>query len=240
MSDGQIHQLIERYISEDRTLLTEVESKQLFKEIGIEVIDTKLATSREEAVNTSKYLGFPVVLKINSPDIIHKTDVGGVRLDLKTEREVAEAFDEILIAVKKKCPGARVRGISVQRMASPGVEIIIGMFRDRQFGPVLMFGLGGVFVEVLKDVSFGILPLTRRDASDMIREIRGYRLLEGYRGHERVDVSNLESLLLKLSDFVERNPEIKEFDLNPIFVYRDRTLILDARVVLEERKQSGE
>jgi acyl-CoA synthetase (NDP forming) len=232
MSENIIRQLIKRCIDEGRILLTEVESKQLFREAGVEVIDTRLATTKEEAVNISKYIGFPVALKINSPDIIHKTDVGGVRLDLKTEKEVAEAFNEIITVVKKKCPEARTHGISVQRMAKPSVEIIIGMFRDHQFGPVLMFGLGGVFVEVIKDVSFGIVPLTRRDASDMIREVRGYRLLEGYRGQERIDISHLESLLLKVSGFVERNPEIKEFDLNPICAYPDRAVVLDARVVL--------
>jgi acyl-CoA synthetase (NDP forming) len=122
----------------------------------------------------------------------------------------------------------------VQKMARPGVEVIIGMTKDEQFGPVLMFGLGGVLVEVLKDVSFRIVPLTKRDAAEMVREIKGYPLLEGYRGQEAVNISYLEELLLKVSDFVEQNPEIKELDLNPIIAYRDGAIAVDARIMLEE------
>jgi acyl-CoA synthetase (NDP forming) len=122
-------------------------------------------------------------------------------------------------------------------MARPGVEVIIGMSQDAQLGPVLMFGLGGILVEILKDVSFRIVPLTRRDAREMIHEIKGYPLLEGYRGQEPVDVDNLEELLLKISDFAEKHPEIKELDLNPIFAYREGAVAVDARVVLEEGSQ---
>jgi acyl-CoA synthetase (NDP forming) len=119
-------------------------------------------------------------------------------------------------------------------MARPGVEVIIGMSKDEQFGPVLMFGLGGVLVEVLKDVSFRIVPLSRRDAAEMLREIKGYPLLEGYRGQEAVDIPRLEKLLLKISDFVEQHPEIRELDLNPVFAYSDGAIAVDARVILEE------
>jgi acyl-CoA synthetase (NDP forming) len=120
----------------------------------------------------------------------------------------------------------------VQKMARPGVEVIIGMSQDDQFGPVLMFGLGGILVEVLKDVSFRLVPLAKRDAAEMVREIKGYPLLEGYRGGEAVKISYLENLLLKVSDFVEKNPEVKELDLNPIFAYSDGALAVDARVIL--------
>jgi acyl-CoA synthetase (NDP forming) len=119
-------------------------------------------------------------------------------------------------------------------MARPGVEVIIGMSKDAQFGPVLMFGLGGILVEILKDVSFKIVPLTRRDAREMIREIKGYPLLEGYRGQEAVDISKLEEMLLKVSDFAEQHPEVKEIDLNPVFAYSDGAIAVDARVILEE------
>ena len=146
---------------------------------------------------------------------------------------MGKAYDDILEAVKQKHPKAVIQGISVQKMARPGVEVIIGMSTDNQFGPVLMFGLGGIMVEILKDVSFRVVPLTRRDAGEMIREIKGYPLLEGYRGQEPVDVPNLEELLLKVSDFVEQNPEVKELDLNPIFAYSNGAVAVDARVVLE-------
>ena len=226
-------QIIDRARSEGRSLLTEIESKELLKQAGVSVIDTNLATSREEAISISRRFGFPVVLKIASPDIVHKSDTGGVKLGLKTSKQVGKAYDDILRTISQKYPRALIQGVSVQKMARPGVEVIIGMSKDAQFGPVLMFGLGGILVEILKDVSFRIVPLTRRDAGEMIREIKGYPLLEGYRGQEPVDVSNLEELLLKVSDFVEQNPEVKELDLNPIFAYSDGAVAVDARIILE-------
>ena len=226
-------QIIDKARREGRSLLTEVESKQLLKQAGVSVIDTNLAASREEAISISRQFGFPVVLKIASPDIVHKSDAGGVKLGLKTSKQVGKAYDDILGAISQKYPQAMIQGVSVQKMARPGVEVIIGMSKDAQFGPVVMFGLGGILVEILKDVSFRIVPLTRRDAGEMIREIKGYPLLEGYRGQEPVDVSNLEELLLKVSDFVEQNPEVRELDLNPIFACSDGAVAVDARIVLE-------
>ena len=227
------HEIIAKARSEGRSLLTEIESKQLLSQAGISVIDTKLATSREEAVSISRRFGFPVVLKIASPDIGHKSDAGGVKLGLRTAKQVGKAYDDILSAVSQKHPQAMIQGVSVQKMARPGVEVIIGMSKDAQFGPVLMFGLGGIWVEVLKDVSFRIVPLTKRDAAEMIREIKGYPLLEGYRGREPVDVSNLEGLIVRVSELAEQNPEIRELDLNPIFAYSDGAVAVDARLVLE-------
>ena len=228
------HQIIDTAQSEGRTVLTEIESKKLIKQAGISVTDTELATSKEEALAISQRLGFPVVLKIASPDVVHKSDAGGVQVGLKTATQVGKAYDEILKAIKQKHPEAKIQGVSVQKMARPGVEVIVGMSKDAQFGPVLMFGLGGVLVEILKDVSFRIVPLVKRDAAEMIRDIKGYPLLEGYRGQEPVDVANLEDMILKVSDFVEKYPEIKELDLNPIFAYKDDAVAVDARVVLED------
>ena len=227
-------QIMKRAKKEGRNLLTEVEAKDLLKEAGIGVVDTRLAPSREEAVSISQELGFPVVLKIASSDVVHKSDAGGVKLALKTAKQVGKAYDDILKGIKKEYPQAKIDGVSVQKMARPGVEVIIGMSKDAQFGPVIMFGLGGILVEILKDVSFRIVPLVRRDAAEMIREIKGYPLLEGYRGQEPADVSYLEELLLKVSDFVEKNPDIGELDLNPIFAYKDGAVAVDARVVLED------
>ena len=226
-------QIIEKARSEGRTLLTEIESKELLRQVGISVIDTRLATSREETISISRQLGFPVVLKIASPDIVHKSDAGGVKLGLKTSKQVGKAYDDILAAIGQKYSEAKVQGVSVQKMARPGVEVIIGMSKDAQFGPVLMFGLGGILVEILKDVSFRIVPLTKRDARAMIREIKGYPLLEGYRGQEPVDVANLEELILKVSSFAEQHPEVKELDLNPVFAYSNGAVAADARIVLE-------
>ena len=226
--------IIDKAKGEGRSLLTEIEAKELLKQAGIDVVDTKLATSKEEAIATSQQMGFPVALKIASADVVHKSDAGGVKLDLKTSDQVGEAHDDILSAIKKQYPEAKIQGVSVQKMARPGVEVIIGMSQDAQFGPVLMFGLGGILVEILKDVSFRIVPLTQRDAREMIKEIKGYPLLEGYRGQEPVDVANLEELILKISSFVEQNPEVEELDLNPIFAYSDGAVAVDARVILGE------
>jgi len=225
--------IIDNIRGASRTLLTEIESKALLSEAGIPVIETKLATSKQEAIEMSKKLGFPVALKIVSPEIIHKSDVGGVKLGLKTSRQVGAAYEEILSAVKQKYPHALIDGISVQRMARPGIEVIVGMTKDAQFGPVLMFGLGGILVELLKDVSFRIVPLEREDAREMIREIKGYPILEGFRGREPADILVLEEILLKISGFVNDHPEIKEIDLNPIFAYKDGAVTVDARVILE-------
>jgi acyl-CoA synthetase (NDP forming) len=227
-------QVVDKARSEGRTALTEVESKEFLRAAEISVVDTRLAQSKEEAISLSRKLGFPVVLKIASPDIVHKSDAGGVRLGLKTASEVGKAYPQILQAVRKSHPQARIQGVAVQKMARPGVEVIIGMSQDAQFGPVLMFGLGGIMVEVLKDVSFRIVPLSRRDAAEMIREIRGYPLLEGYRGQEAVDIACLEEWLLKISAFVEKHPEIRELDLNPILAYSHGAVAVDARVILEE------
>jgi acyl-CoA synthetase (NDP forming) len=228
--------IIDKARGAGRRELTEVESKELLKQAGINIVDTRLATSREEAISISRKLGFPVALKVASPDIVHKSDAGGVKLGLRTANQVGKAYDEVIQTVSQKYPRAKLHGVAVQKMARPGVEVIIGMYKDAQFGPVLMFGLGGIMVEILKDVSFRIAPLAKRDAAEMLREIKGYPLLEGYRRQEAVDVSYLEDMLLQVSDFVLQNPEVKELDLNPVFAYSDGALAVDARVILEESK----
>jgi acyl-CoA synthetase (NDP forming) len=225
--------ILQRAKKEKRTLLTEVESKQVLEKAGISIVKAKLATSVTEAVAISKELGFPVVLKVASPDIVHKSDIGGVKVGLNNATQVTKAYKEIMAAVKKKQPKANVHGVSVQPMAKAGVEVIIGMTKDAQFGPVLMFGLGGIMVEILKDVSFRIVPLEKKDAKEMIRDIKGYPVLEGYRGQLPSDVAALENMIMKISAFVEKNPEIKELDLNPVFAYNKGAVAVDARVVLE-------
>ena len=216
-----------------QNLLTEVESKQLLKKAGIPVVEAKLARSKKEAISISNEMGFPIVLKISSTDVVHKSDSGGVRLGLANATQVGKAYNEIVSSIKRACPKAHIEGVSVQPMAEPGVEVIVGMSKDAQFGPVLMFGLGGILVEVLKDVSFRIVPVTTRDASEMIREIKGYPILEGYRSQKPANIPALEKLIVKVSQFIEKNPHIKELDLNPIFAYPDKAVAVDARIILE-------
>jgi acyl-CoA synthetase (NDP forming) len=216
-----------------QNLLTEVESKELLKQAGIPVVEAKLARSKKEAISIGREMGFPVVLKITSPDVVHKSDSGGVKLGLANAAQVGKAYSQIISSVKQAYPEARIDGVSVQTMAPPGVEVIVGMSKDPQFGPVLMFGLGGILVEVLKDVSFRIVPVTERDAREMVKEIKGYPILQGYRGQKPANIPALEQLIVKVSQFVEKNPQIKELDLNPIFAYPDRAVAVDARIILE-------
>ncbi|MBN1188974.1 MAG: acetate--CoA ligase family protein [Dehalococcoidales bacterium] len=215
-------------------LLNEVEAKSMLKKAGVTVTETRLASSKDEALQISRELGFPIVLKIVSPDVVHKSDSGGVKLNLQTEEEVGRAYDEILGSVKKACPEAKILGVSVQTMAPQGVETIIGVSKDKQFGPVVMFGLGGVWVEVLKDVSFRLAPLSGYDASEMVREIKGYKLLTGFRGQPAVKIPELEKMLLAVSDFVSANPQVNELDLNPVFASADGAVAVDARIVVED------
>jgi acetate---CoA ligase (ADP-forming) subunit beta len=227
--------LLEKAGKEKRTLLTEIEAKEWLKSVKIPVVETKLATSKTEAMEIAKKLGFPVVMKIVSPDVVHKSDAGGVKLKIENATQAGKAYSEILASIKKHYPKAKITGISVQKMAKQGVEIIIGMTKDAQFGPVIMFGLGGILVEVLKDVSFRIVPLEKRDAAEMITEIKGFPILKGYRGQEPANIPYLEDLNVKVSDFVDKNPEIKELDLNPVFAYKDGALAVDARIILESK-----
>jgi len=228
-----VNDIITQAKNEKRTILTEIEAKQIFADAGINCTETKLAKTKEEAVSLSDDIGYPVVLKISSVDITHKSDAGGVKVNLADKEAVENAFDEILASAKKGYPDADVEGISVQGMAKAGIEVIIGMTKDPQFGPVLMFGLGGVMVEVLKDVAFRIIPMDKKDASDMIKEIKGYKLLEGYRGQDPADIEYLEDMIMKLSDFIDETPDIKEIDMNPVFAYKDGAVVVDARIVLE-------
>ena len=215
----------------ERTILSEVEAKQLLAEAGLNVTETRLARSIEEAASHAAELGYPVALKVVSK-ITHKTDVGGVELGVADEDELRAACHRIHERVTAAVPEPEAQGVSVQPMAEPGVEVILGITQDQQFGPVLMFGLGGVFVEVLKDVAFRIVPLEPRDAAEMIREIQGFPILEGVRGQPAANLEAIESMLLQLSEFAEANPEIAELDLNPVFARPDGAIAVDARILL--------
>ena len=225
-------EIVEKARKESRSVLTEMESKELLRSLGIPTTQMRLATSKEEAVAMSREIGYPSVLKVSSEDISHKSDAGGVKVGLADEAAVAQAYDDIMASCRAKFPQAVIEGVTVQDQARPGLEVIVGMATDPQFGPVLMFGLGGVWVEVLKDVSFKIAPLTKGDAAKAVREIKAARLLDGFRGSEPVDTSALEDILMRVSDFVVKTPQVKEMDLNPIFAYSKGAVAVDARVIL--------
>jgi len=230
----EIKKIIYKALHERRSCLMEHESKEILENIGIKTTGSFVAVSQEHAVDISRIIGYPVALKIVSPDVVHKTDGGGVKLNVPDEEGVRKAFGEIVDSY----PDCEIIGVSVQKMAEPGIEAIIGVVRDPGFGPVLMFGLGGVFVEVLKDVTFRILPITGDDALEMIEEIKGFSLLKGYRGRA-ADIDALKDLLLKVSDLVTQHPEIRELDLNPVFLYPSGFLAVDARMFIEHFSQEN-
>jgi acetyltransferase len=223
----------QRIIGNFGSTLNEIESKSLLKQAGVDVTDTFLARSKKEALVLCEKLGFPVAMKIMSPQIIHKTDVGGVKLGLKTTQEVDRAYDEIITNIMIKSPKSEIQGVSMQKMAPAGIELVIGMTKDRQFGPMLMFGLGGTYVEIIKDVAFRIVPIIYNDAQEMIRQIKGYRLIRGFRGQPPVNEEKLQDLLIKISEFIQCHPEIKEMDINPIMASGSEIIACDARIILE-------
>jgi len=226
-----IAEVLKKKIESNQTVLTEFESKELLEEIGIVVPDQSLTSSKEETLSAAEKIGFPVVLKLMAEDVIHKSDTGAVKLNLKTKEEVEEAYDDLM-----KIPAQAEKKISVQNMADePITELIIGMTTDPQFGPALMFGIGGILVELLEDVSFRIAPITEYDANEMIKEIKGFPILDGYRGKPKADLDAIVKTLLKISDLVVKHEEINEMDLNPVFIYEKGLICVDARIILKNK-----
>jgi acetyl-CoA synthetase (ADP-forming) len=230
---SEAYQLFKQVIKGGRKSLLETEAKTVCMEYGIPVPKFKLAENETEAVKLAMSIGFPTVLKIVSPDIIHKSDVGGVVVDIKNAEEVRSGYRRIMDNVKKHNPNANIVGMLVQEMAPAGTEVIVGSIKDPQFGPALMFGLGGVFVEVLKDVTFRIAPVNEDEAAEMISEVKAYPLLKGYRNTPPADLKAIVKVLMNTSKLVLDNPEIKELDLNPIIVYEKGAKTVDARIILE-------
>jgi len=198
--------------------LGEYEARFIAEAFGFRFPRSVIAQTADEAVNAAEEAGYPVVLKIVSPEILHKTDVGGVKVGLRSPKEVREGFLEIITRVRRLFPDASIQGVMIQEMITGGKEVILGMSRDRQFGPLLMFGLGGIYVEVLKDVTFRVAPITAREAEEMIREIRSFPLLLGVRGEKPADLPALIESLQRLSQLATELPEVLEMDINPLIV----------------------
>ena len=208
----------------------EPEAIRLLERYGIPYPRHGLAGSPEEAARIANDLGYPVVLKVVSPDVVHKSDAGGVVIGLEDAEGVRGAYQGILNAVQNAVQGARIEGVLVCKLAPPALEVIVGALHDVTFGPTVMFGLGGVFTEVLDDVAFRVAPLARRDAKEMIREIKGHGVVAGARGQPGADVSALADLLLAVSQMVTDRPEIRELDLNPVRVFEQGLMVLDVRI----------
>jgi len=202
-------------------------------EYDIPVTKFELAKNEREAAELAEKIGYPVVLKIVSPDIIHKSDAGGVMVNLKSKVGVQNAYRQILENAKKYKVTAKIVGVLVQEMAPQSTEIIVGAIKDSQFGQTLMFGLGGIFVELFKDVTFRVAPITQEDAREMVTEVKAYPVLKGYRNTPPADIDAIINILLNTSRLVMDNPEIKELDLNPIMAYGNGAKTVDARIILE-------
>ncbi len=211
--------VVERVRKEGRTALTGLEAMEVVKAYGIPTPPVGVARARGEAVSLADQVGYPVVLKIESPQILHKTDIGGVKLNLRSPEEVEMSFTEVLENAHKYMPEAVIHGVTVQRMMPQGKEMIVGMVRDVTFGPLVMFGLGGVYVNFLRDVSYRLAPLTKEEALEMMSETKAYTLLRGIRGEARSDIEAVADVLLRVSQLVTDFVEVEELDINPLFVY---------------------
>ncbi len=232
---NRAEQIIKDAMARGKTYIGELEGNDLLKCYGFNTLPTRLSRSPEEAAAIAGEIGFPVVMKVVSDRILHKTDAGGVKIDLDNADEVKQAFQEIMDGAARFDPDARVDGVLVQKMAPRGEEVIFGVNRYPVFGPLLMFGFGGVFVEVFQDVSFRLAPISRNEARRMIRKIKGYKLFTGFRGRPEADVDALEKLLVSLSDMVMHHPEIHEMDINPLLVHAkgDGVTAADCRIILK-------
>ena len=213
-------------------MLTEIESKRILHALDLPVTVPEVAASADAAATAAAKIGFPVVLKVLSPDVSHKSDVGGVELNLGTEDEVRDAFERIRRNLATKAPGAGFDGVAVQPMARAGIELIVGTMRDARFGAMVMVGLGGVLVEVMKDTAIRLAPIGGREAANMLRDLRGAQILRGVRGQPGADIDAIVALLETVAGLAAAHPEIAEMDLNPVVAYNDGVAILDARIVL--------
>jgi len=216
-----------------RNNLTEFEARKVLDYYDIPIVKGEIIKSLEEAKKFVEKNNYPVVLKIVSRQIIHKTEVGGVVLNIKNEKELYQAYHQIIKNVEKKAPKAKIDGLFIQEMLPNDREVIVGGKKDPTFGQTIAFGMGGVFVEVLEDISFRVVPITRQDAIEMLKEIKALKILKGYRGKKPVDFEALVDILLRTSKMLEQNPEIKELDINPIFALPDRAVAGDARIIVE-------
>ncbi len=205
------------------------EAQKLLRKYGVRFAKGGLVKEEKDLPRVAKKLGFPLAMKIVSEQVVHKSDAGGVELGIESEKEALEAFRRILKNVKKKAPKAKIRGIMVQKMAD-GVQVIVGGKIDPQFGPIILFGLGGIFVEIMKDVSIRLVPITRKDAKEMVSEIKGKAILKGARGKKAVNFKKLEGLLLNVSKFMEKE-KVSELDLNPVMLDSRNALAVDVRVI---------
>lgn len=231
-SKTEAERIIAKALAEQRTMLSEEEAKQVLKIYGIPVNKTATAQSEEEALQLAEYMGFPVAMKVLSPDISHKSDVGGVRLNLSSPSQVQQAFSEMMDAIRYRMPEARVLGVTIGEMVQGDREVFVGMNRDPQFGPVLLFGLGGIFIETIKDISYELAPVNHSRARDMIERVKTFPILAGIRGKPPANIDALADILVRVSRLAEDLERVKSLDINPIILEGFRAVAVDARIEL--------
>lgn len=231
----RVERILTRSQRQERLQVSEVRAKDILRAYGFKVPEGRLAESSEEAVEVADQSGYPVAMKIVSPDVIHKSDLGGVKLNLSTANDVRDAYDLMMMRIRERVPNANIEGVNVEKMLEPGLEIIIGMHRDPQFGPMLMFGLGGIFVEVMKDVTFHLAPITSDEAMQMLLATRSYEMLKGKRGRKGVDIEAIATALQRISQLTTDFPQITELDINPFIVGEigSEPVVADARMTLQ-------
>ena len=217
---------------EKRTFLLEHEAAQVCEGYGLSLPAGSFAQDKEQAVSIAQELGYPVVMKVVSPQVIHKSEVEGVRVGIANEEELLESWDSISASVMSHEPNAEIRGQFIVGMAGEGVETIVGLKRDDTFGPVVMFGIGGIFVELYKDVSFRLCPLADSEVEAMVHDVKGHKLLKGFRGGPEADMEALKQVILTVCSMGTDNPEIASIDLNPVRVNENGALALDTRIIL--------
>ena len=235
-----VRSIIEEVLSEGRVTIGDFEAREILTAYGMKIPQSELAATPEEAIEIARKIGYPVVLKIASPDILHKTDIGGVKVNLANQEEVQDAYELMVYRAQRYIPEARIWGCLVQEMVpSGGIEVLIGMNRDPQFGPLVTFGLGGIYVETLKDVTFRVAPFSRQEAQEMLSEIRAHALLDGVRGQPEVDKDAIVAVLLRIGQLVQDFPQILELDINPLMVYprSQGAIAIDMRLVLTNESE---
>ncbi|MFH1689316.1 MAG: acetate--CoA ligase family protein, partial [Candidatus Eisenbacteria bacterium] len=241
IDEAAISEIVDAARADGRSFLLAEEGRDLMEAAGIGMPETRVARNMDEAVRFAEEIGYPVVMKVVSRDILHKSDVGGVALDLENREEVIDAYQAIMSNCRTRVPHARIKGIQVSEMAPSGVELIVGARKDPAFGPTIMFGMGGIYVEVLKDVTFRAVPFSRAEAIEMMKEIRAYPLLLGVRGEERKDIESVLDTVMRLGTVIQRCDGISDIEVNPLMAYEQGqgAKAVDIRVLLTENAGGG-
>ena len=228
--------ILKKALNEERSSLLLNESHAICRFHGIHLPELRMVTDIDEAARQANEIGFPVALKIVSPEILHKSDVGGVVLDVKDEVELRIKYTNLIEEVQRKALNAEITGVAIEKMVPPGIELIAGGIRDSQFGPCVMLGIGGIFAELYDDVSFRVAPIDRTDALSLIRDLRGSRILQGTRGKHAVDLDSIVNVLMNVSKLMIEHDQISEVDLNPVIAYPDSVSAVDSRIILRESR----